>query len=180
MLPSVSCTLTSFQNLLSFAVPPPFPSATALISWPFLSSSACFLFLATRISTCSALGVGAAGGGPDAVNAAGATVAGEGCVVWIHRWLNGAKLWPREIRRPFKPFTTGSWLMRFIFTKCLLRVRIAQKISRHWGWCGYAAACCIFAASRANISIFHSWHLGTKINCYLNRDSHDTHPLGVP
>lgn len=59
----------------------------ALMSWPLFSKSACFRRLATRESTCSALGTGAVGGGPEAVM--GATVAGFGGEVCRHRCANG-------------------------------------------------------------------------------------------
>jgi hypothetical protein len=59
--PSTRFTTTSFQNLFDFADPP------SLRSWPLFSSSACFLRLAIRDSTYSALGRGAVGGGPVAV-----------------------------------------------------------------------------------------------------------------
>jgi len=63
------------------------PAATALKSCPFCNSSACFLRLATLESTCSALGTGAVGGGPEAVM--GATVAGFGGEVCRHRCAKG-------------------------------------------------------------------------------------------
>src|ERR1700730_15254461 len=86
-IPSVCFTCTSFQNLLCFADPPPVPPAIALISCPLFSRSACFLRLATLESTCSALGTGAVGGGPEAVM--GATVVGFGGEVCRHRCVNG-------------------------------------------------------------------------------------------
>lgn len=83
--PSTSLTLTSFQNRLVLALPPPLPAATARRSWPFFRSSACFRRRATRESTCSALGTGTAGTGPDAV--IGATVAGFDGEVCRHLWV---------------------------------------------------------------------------------------------
>jgi hypothetical protein len=89
-VPSVCFTCTSFQNLLCFADPPPVPAVTDLKSCPFFSNSACFLRLRTLESTCSALGIGAVGGGPEAV--IGATVAGFGGEVWRHRCVNGKEI----------------------------------------------------------------------------------------
>jgi hypothetical protein len=72
-VPSVFLTFTSFQNVFVFA-DPPLPLPIAFKSCPLFNSSACFLLRATRTSECSAVGIGALGGGPEAVM--GATLAG--------------------------------------------------------------------------------------------------------
>jgi len=74
-VPSAFLIFTSFQNLFVFA-DPPLPVPIAFKSRPLFKSSACFLLRATRISTCSAVGIGALGGGPEAV--IGATLADWG------------------------------------------------------------------------------------------------------
>jgi hypothetical protein len=117
--PSVCFTCTSFQNLFDFAVPPPVPADTALKSCPFFSSSACFLRLATLESTCSALGIGAVGGGPEAVM--GATVAGFGGEVCRHRCENEeGNLVLEELRRALLPSASGNWEIRFMLKSVVL------------------------------------------------------------
>jgi hypothetical protein len=79
----------------------------ALISCPLFSSSACFFRLATLESTCSALGTGAVGGGPEAVM--GATVAGFGGEVCRHCCANGEDIRDLEqLRKAFVPSVKGN------------------------------------------------------------------------
>lgn len=112
-IPSARFTCTSFQNLFVFAVPPPVPPATARKSCPLFSNSACFRRLATRESTCSALGTGAVGGGPEAVM--GATVAGLECEVCRHRCRRGDNAHCAEkVREPLVQLVRCDCVIRFI------------------------------------------------------------------
>ena len=107
-IPSACFTCTSFQNLFSFAVPPPVPPATALRSCPLFNSSACFLRLATLDSTNSALGIGALGGGPVVVSLP-ITVAGCGGVVCRHLDANAVVVRDLDGLRIAKgPFPAGN------------------------------------------------------------------------
>lgn len=109
-IPSAVLTCTSFQNLFVLAVPPPVPAATALKSCPLFSNSACFRRLATLESTCSALAVGGAGGGPDAVvGATEAVLSGEVC---MSLWANGHA--NRELDELRSTFVLSAKESRFI------------------------------------------------------------------
>jgi hypothetical protein len=118
-VPSVCFTCTSFQNLFVFAEPPPVPADTALKSCPFFNNSACFLRLATLESTCSAFGIGAVGGGPEAVM--GATVARLGGEVCRHLLADDEEILALvELRKTFAPSVRGNWEIRFILKEVAL------------------------------------------------------------